>query len=477
MDNTKAFNGTDHLEALLDDLRASAFQAGGNGDDGSEAVFKASDALREFFAELAASLPESPIRQQLITKRELEQFAHNGRLADRIQTTDAKLAEATTAKDAAYRERNQLVALLARLYPSGIAQTPIEGWDPAWHGCVYIDLPTGQASWHFHTSEAHLFADLPPYAGSWDGHTTEEKYQRVAALAAQQAAPQAEQQHDEGAAEAGYKAAAGHLAALVDEAHRILADLHQYAIDLQEDTLGGRSERGEVPIMDLAEDWLAARPDLEPQQTQQAAPKASQGPAPVDGPAITERGRHHVAGLRSIREHHELSGDELTALTVAIAVMGNPPAIPCNEELERVAEGHQGHPADFAADVLQRWGGWQPGLLGYGGKLNANLAPAVGVEPVAKVVSWTNGSYWRNYKLAWMDGSDYLDTGALLYATPPDHTAAMRQALDVLEHLQGGCTDSDDGTVEVITVWCPEVIDALRAALGETNPPVQGSQP
>lgn len=194
MDNTKAFNGTDHLEALLDDLRASAFQAGGNGDDGSEAVFKASDALREFFAELAASLPESPIRQQLITKRELEQFAHNGRLADRIQTTDAKLAEATTAKDAAYRERNQLVALLARLYPSGIAQTAIEGWDPAWHGCVYIDLPTGQASWHFRTSEAHLFADLPPYAGSWDGHTTEEKYRRVAALAAQQAAPQAEQQ-------------------------------------------------------------------------------------------------------------------------------------------------------------------------------------------------------------------------------------------------------------------------------------------
>lgn len=190
----KAFNGTDHLEALLDDLRAAAFQAGGMGDLGSDAMFKASDALREFFAELAASLPESPIRQQLITKRELEQFAHNGRLAERIQTTDAKLAEATTAKDAAYRERNQLVALLARLYPSGIAQTPIEGWHPDWHGCVYIDLPTGQASWHFHTSEAHLFADLPPYAGSWDGHTTEEKYRRVAALAAQQAARRAEQQ-------------------------------------------------------------------------------------------------------------------------------------------------------------------------------------------------------------------------------------------------------------------------------------------
>ena len=42
---------------------------------------------------------------------------------------------------------------------------------------------------------------------------------------------------------------------------------------------------------------------------------------------------------------------------------------------------------------------------------------------------------------------------------------AMKQALEVLEQLQGGCTDSDDGTVEAITVWCPEVIDALRAAI------------
>lgn len=45
--------------------------------------------------------------------------------------------------------------------------------------------------------------------------------------------------------------------------------------------------------------------------------------------------------------------------------------------------------------------------------------------------------------------------------------AAMQQALEFCEELQGGCTDSDDGTVEAITVWCPEVIEALRAALAE----------
>lgn len=82
----------------------------------------------------------------------------------------------------AYSERNQLVALLARLYPSGVAHTPIEGWDPAWLGCVYIDLPNGQASWHFHESEAHLFAGLPAYDKPYDGHTTPQKYQRIAEL-------------------------------------------------------------------------------------------------------------------------------------------------------------------------------------------------------------------------------------------------------------------------------------------------------
>ena len=96
--------------------------------------------------------------------------------ADRIETLEA-------ARDGAYTERNRLVALLSTMFPSGIKKTAIPGWDEAWHGCVYIDLPNGQASWHYHDSEAHLFARLPPYQGDWDGHSTEEKYARIAALA------------------------------------------------------------------------------------------------------------------------------------------------------------------------------------------------------------------------------------------------------------------------------------------------------
>jgi hypothetical protein len=42
---------------------------------------------------------------------------------------------------------------------------------------------------------------------------------------------------------------------------------------------------------------------------------------------------------------------------------------------------------------------------------------------------------------------------------------AAQQALEFCESVHGGCTDSDDGTVEAITVWCPELIEALRAAL------------
>lgn len=100
------------------------------------------------------------------------------------EAAEAKAARLEERKDDAYRERNQVVAALARLFPSGLARTDIPGWSSDWHGCVYIDLPTGQVSWHFHDSQADLFAGLPAYSGSWDGHDTDEKYRRLAALEA-----------------------------------------------------------------------------------------------------------------------------------------------------------------------------------------------------------------------------------------------------------------------------------------------------
>jgi hypothetical protein len=55
-----------------------------------------------------------------------------------------------------------------------------EGWR-----IVYAETPQGQVSWHIGSRDADLFADFPtaPVAG-WDGHSTDEKYRRLAALAA-----------------------------------------------------------------------------------------------------------------------------------------------------------------------------------------------------------------------------------------------------------------------------------------------------
>lgn len=102
-------------------------------------------------------------------------------LSDSLQH---QLLAMTAQKDGAYLERNRCVALIARMalatgWRAGVARTAIEGWSADWHGCVYVDLPTGQCSWHFHDSQAHLFAGLPAYTGAWDGHDTPEKYRRV----------------------------------------------------------------------------------------------------------------------------------------------------------------------------------------------------------------------------------------------------------------------------------------------------------
>ena len=94
----------------------------------------------------------------------------------------AEIKRLEHVKDGAYLERNQVVAALSKLFPAGTKRTAIAGWSDDWHGCVYIDLPTGQVSWHYHDSQADLFAHLPAYHGAWDGHDTEDKYRRLAAL-------------------------------------------------------------------------------------------------------------------------------------------------------------------------------------------------------------------------------------------------------------------------------------------------------
>lgn len=100
---------------------------------------------------------------------------------DDVRAAVAREMDLRQRKDEAYTERNRAVATMARMaimlgFRAGIRKTEIPDWDPEWHGCVFIDFPNGQASWHYHDSVAYLFACLPQYPDGWDGHTTAGKY-------------------------------------------------------------------------------------------------------------------------------------------------------------------------------------------------------------------------------------------------------------------------------------------------------------
>ena len=98
---------------------------------------------------------------------------------------NANLSEVARLKDeknAAYHERNLLVAHLSALFPSSLERHPETDtdWEDDWRWVVYIALPTGQVSWHIHDSELAEFDHLPRFDGrEWDGHTTKQKYERL----------------------------------------------------------------------------------------------------------------------------------------------------------------------------------------------------------------------------------------------------------------------------------------------------------
>jgi hypothetical protein len=115
---------------------------------------------------------------------DLESLPEDLRDAAKVRERGTMLNMLMEQRDAAYAERNQCVALIARLVMkmggfAGVTKTAIEGWEPEWHNCIYINLPTGQVSWHFHDREAHFFTGIPRINTIWDGHDTPEKYRRV----------------------------------------------------------------------------------------------------------------------------------------------------------------------------------------------------------------------------------------------------------------------------------------------------------
>jgi hypothetical protein len=94
--------------------------------------------------------------------------------------------EARAERDAAYAERALIVAALAhsyRLDPAGRAWRGIDvNGETGFQTVCFIELPTGQVSWHFADADTHLLKGLPESDRPWDGHTTEEKHRRLNAL-------------------------------------------------------------------------------------------------------------------------------------------------------------------------------------------------------------------------------------------------------------------------------------------------------
>jgi len=100
----------------------------------------------------------------------------------------ARLALLREQKDGAYKERDALVCALSKVFRSWLSRHPSTDttWDDDWRWIVFVQLPTGQATWHIHDSELPMFEHLQVVKGNvWDGHTTEEKYRRLAATTRQ----------------------------------------------------------------------------------------------------------------------------------------------------------------------------------------------------------------------------------------------------------------------------------------------------
>lgn len=80
-----------------------------------------------------------------------------------------RLLELTIVNDTNYAYRERLVYHL--LHYAGLAGFEcgirIDPNEPEWP-VVYIELPTGQVSWH-----------MPQHEKEFDGHSTEEKFERI----------------------------------------------------------------------------------------------------------------------------------------------------------------------------------------------------------------------------------------------------------------------------------------------------------
>lgn len=109
-------------------------------------------------------------------------------MAHELIAARARITELETERDKGYRDRAEVIAVLAAIFPSRMADPSDDtGWP-----VLYLDTPEGQLSWHINPGDLDLFRteayalaldEDPDSAPVWDGHTNEQKSTRLHRLA------------------------------------------------------------------------------------------------------------------------------------------------------------------------------------------------------------------------------------------------------------------------------------------------------
>lgn len=95
-------------------------------------------------------------------------------LEENLTAFEEENSRLRTLKDCLSVERDSCIGLIARL-----AQQAGYKVGKTTASTVAVDLPSGQVSWQYEASEAHLFEGLPDYEGTIEELDIIEKYRRV----------------------------------------------------------------------------------------------------------------------------------------------------------------------------------------------------------------------------------------------------------------------------------------------------------
>lgn len=189
-----------HQQALWDSIHDYVRACGGDPTKPNHpaaqtavvAVERAASLFTEFYRQrlFVCTDPSCAIKHFTVRSVRPREFADCPLCKKRCEPEESILTKLQKLRDqlnAVYNERDRCVALVAALaqiagYNAwlGHHDDMDADWDPEWRHIAFIELPTGQTSWHIHDSELPLFAFLQPRNDlSWDGHTTTEKYDRM----------------------------------------------------------------------------------------------------------------------------------------------------------------------------------------------------------------------------------------------------------------------------------------------------------